>query len=365
MIQQILSGDDKYQKLSDWMAGKRVMIVCGKSFSHLQSVKETIENHKDACYFSDYTPNPEYESVVKGVEEYNRNHCDSIIAVGGGSAIDVAKCIKLFCNMRTTENYLTQEKLPNQIPFLVVPTTAGTGSEATRYAVIYHNGIKQSVTSDFSIPDTVLLDPDNLNSLPLYQRKATMLDTLAHALESMWSINSTDESRAYSKEALSLFKENMSDYLNNQHLGNAGMQRAAYIAGKAINITQTTAGHAMSYKITSLFGCSHGHAAMMCNRKLLPWMIRNIDKCVDKRGEQRLKDSFQIIADTFDCKDISEAAAYIQKGYDKLVLDVPHPNDDQLRILTDTVNVDRLKNNPVRLDQNDIGILYRQILGAE
>ena len=153
-----------------------------------------------------------------------------------------------------------------------MPTTAGTGSEATRYAVIYYNDAKQSITSKSIIPSTVLMDPNALKTLPVYQRKATMCDALCHAIESFWSVNSNEESKKYSRAAIKGVLKNMQGYFENTEEGNAGMLRAAYDAGKAINITQTTAGHAMCYKITSLFGCAHGHAAILCDRVLFSWM---------------------------------------------------------------------------------------------
>ncbi len=97
---------------------------------------------------------------------------------------------------------------PNNIPLLAVPTTAGTGSEATRFAVIYYGGNKQSVTSESLIPDAVVLDPDTLITLPLHQKKATMMDALCHSIESFWSINSTDESKEFSRTAIREILEN-------------------------------------------------------------------------------------------------------------------------------------------------------------
>ena len=85
------------------------------------------------------------------------------------------------------------------IPFLAMPTTAGTGSEATRYAVIYYDGKKQSVTHDSVVPDVAILEPKVLKTLPLYQKKCTMMDALCQGIESWWSMNSTDESKAREK----------------------------------------------------------------------------------------------------------------------------------------------------------------------
>ena len=299
---------------------------------------------------------------MKGLKD---SHCNAIMAVGGGSALDVAKCIKLFSNMAgdgANGDYLKQEIVPNQIPFLAMPTTAGTGSEATRYAVIYHNGNKQSVTHESSIPDTVLMDSSVLKTLPLYQKKATMMDAFCHALESYWSVNSTEESKAYSKKAIEMVLAHMEGYLANTDEGNAGMLLAANVAGKAINITQTTAGHAMCYKITGLFGVAHGHAAILCDRILFFWMVKHTDQCIDPRGEQYLKDTLLEIAGAMGCNTVEEAAAKLEDIFVRLELEVPQATEEQFEILKTSVNPVRLKNHPVRLTEETIDLLYHQIL---
>ena len=198
--------------------------------------------------FSDFKPNPLYGSVVEGVRKYRESGCDIIAAVGGGSAIDVAKCVKLYTDLPgdgADGAWLKSNGTLNDTELLAIPTTAGTGSEATRYAVVYHDGKKQSITSDAIIPNTVLFDPSVLDSLPDYQKKSTVMDALCHAVESFWSVNSTDESKQYSRTAIELIVANIDDYLAGDNSKNEIMQEAAYVAGKAINIAQTTAGHAM------------------------------------------------------------------------------------------------------------------------
>jgi len=312
--------------------------------------------------FSDFKPNPTYESVEKGVRFFVDMKCDSIIAVGGGSAIDTAKCIKLYSNMDHSKNYLQQDIFPNNVLFIAVPTTAGTGSEATKYAVIYYNGEKQSVTHESCIPSAVLIDTTALKTLPLYQKKSTMLDALCHAIESYWSVNSDDESKNYSKEAIQIILANKELYLANNEKGNCEMLKAANIAGKAINITQTTAGHAMCYKLTSLYGISHGHAAALCVSKLFPFMIAHSDKCIDKRGKQYFENICSEIADSMSCSNAEEAARIFQNLIDSLNLDIPTANENDIEALKNSVNPIRLKNNPIALNINDIDMLYRQIL---
>ena len=239
---------------------------------------------------------------------------------------------------------------------------AGTGSEATRYAVIYYGGKKQSVTSESFIPKTVLMDPGCLKTLPLYQKKATMCDALCHAIESFWSVNSTEESREYSKAAIRGVISHMDGYLENTEEGREGMLIAANTAGKAINITQTTAGHAMCYKITSLFNCAHGHAAILCDRVLYPWMIRHTDKCIDPRGEAYIRQVLDEIGRALGCDGAESGAEKIREIFGRLELNVPEATAEQYAELKTSVNPVRLKNHPVALDEETIDQLYHEIL---
>jgi alcohol dehydrogenase class IV len=372
MEQKILFADGGYEELDRWFAGKkRVFLVCGRSISGLAIDSYFAELPSrlgvEVVRFSDYAPNPLYESVVRGVKRFREARCDAVAAVGGGSAMDVAKCIKLYSALPGDgENgaWLEQKPEENGIPFFAMPTTAGTGSEATRFAVLYLNGKKQSITSDHYIPDTVLLDPGALKTLPAYQRKATMMDALCHAVESFWSVNSTDESKEYSRAAIGLVMRHMEGYLANTDEGNAGMLLAANTAGKAISISQTTAGHAMCYKITGLFGVAHGHAAILCDRVLFPWMAGHTGKCVDPRGEAYLKRTLDEIGEALGCAGAEEGAARLLGIFEGLGLEIPAATEAQFEELKNSVNPVRLKNHPVALDAASIDALYHSILNG-
>ena len=373
--QSILTSKDNYAQFKQWVRDNvrsKLLLVCGDSMDFMEKfsacLSEIRESGVEIVEFRDFCPNPLYESVVKGVELFHKEGCDSIMAVGGGSAMDVAKCIKLYSNLPgdgANGSWLKSDYVSSDIPFIVLPTTAGTGSEATRYAVIYYNDAKQSITSESIIPETVLMDPHTLLTLPLYQKKATMMDAFCHALESYWSVNSTKESREYSKDAVRLVLKHMDGYLANKEEDNEGMLRAAHTAGKAINITQTTAGHAMCYKITSLFGIAHGHAAALCNRVLLPWMLENTEKCIDHRGAEYLSDLFSEIAGAMGCTDAKQAADKLNSIFDALELEVPEATEEQFEILKSSVNPVRLKNHPIALDARTIEELYRKILRSK
>ena len=361
---------DTYAQLDDWIRLhniRKVMLV-GSVWhqpAFLAHMEECEARGLKIVHFKDYQPNPHYESVIKGVQIFRSEHCDGIIAVGGGSAMDVAKCIKLYSTMDgdgEDGEFLRETINPNEIPFLAMPTTAGTGSEATRFAVIYYKGSKQSVAHESCIPQTVLLDPSVLITLPVYQKKVTMLDALCHAVESFWSVNSTAESRKLSKKAIEMIMEHKAGYLANTGEGNSGMLTAANIAGSAINITQTTAGHAMCYKITTLFDCAHGHAAMLCDRVLYPWMIAHTDRCVDPRGKEYLDGILDEIGRALGGTDAKTGAEIFAAIFEELQLYVPTASENQFKELKVSVNTTRLKNHPIALDEETIDMLYHQIL---
>ncbi len=367
--QLIFSDKDNYKEFDAYLRQnqiKRIFLVTGKSIDSLKIGEyfQTLFSRLGiyVVRFSSFKPNPEYESVRLGVSKFKDSHSDMIVAVGGGSAIDVAKSIKLYSNMEGTSSFLSQQIRPNMIPLVAVPTTAGSGSEATRFAVLYHNGKKQSIMHDSCIPRAVIMDSSSLDTLPLRERKATMMDALCHAVESYWSINSTSKSKEFSLEALNLVLKNMDAYLNNDALGNLNMLNAAHIAGKAINITQTTAAHAMSYKLTSLFGIAHGIAVALCMSGLWPYMLQHINLSIDSRGKDYLQGAFKTIASMFGYNSLEESSTMFREIVDSLDLEIPAANDEEFKILRESVNPIRLKNHPIKLDEKAIDNIYHMIL---
>lgn len=360
-MQQILNGHENIAKVLEKIGSERYLLVCDSSFPFLP-IKDIF---KPAAIFDQFTPNPLYEQVSKGVEVFNNEHCDAIVAVGGGSTIDVAKCIKLYCRMDSTRNYLEQECADSGIPLIAVPTTAGTGSESTRFAVIYYEGKKQSIAHESIIPDYAILEPQLLLSLPLYQKKCTMLDAMCQCIESLWSINSTSRSLFYAKVGLETIMYHWHGYIEKNNSGDAKyIMMAANYGGRAINVSQTTAPHAMSYKITSMYGLPHGHAVALCLPEVWMYMMEHHDKCVDPRGRDHLDSIFKWLGRIM----LSDSAYKGLMRFRSIMdaLDMPKPHSDNLEkdldILTHSVNPVRLKNNPVTLDEDVIRNIYKRIL---
>ena len=352
--------------LGDALEGSsKVLLVCDSSFPYL-NIKADIEA-MDVPYvvFSDFTPNPLYDDVCKGVDLFNITKCDTILAVGGGSSMDVAKCIKLYCRMNKETLYLEQEYKDTGIKLIAIPTTAGTGSESTRYAVIYYDGKKQSVTHDSIIPNVAILEPKVLKTLPLYQKKCTMLDALCQGIESWWSVNSTDESKEYSKIAVETIMKWWREYIfENTDESARYIMEAANNAGRAICITQTTAPHAFSYKITSLYKLPHGHAVAVGLPEIWQYMIDNMDKCIDNRGQEYLTNVFSDISKAMGCETPSQAIKAFRQMMKELDMSNPVATnkEEELDILSHSVNPIRIKNNPVKLNEETIKSIYDIII---
>ena len=322
-MQQTFYDFSAFEMLKD----KKTLLVCDSAFDSFG-----IELPSEFVRFSDFKPNPLYQDSQAGVEVLRKNKCDFILAIGGGSSIDTAKSIKYYSQV--------------EIPIMAVPTTSGTGSEATHFAAIYKDGEKISIADERLLPDYTILQPDMLKTLPAYQKKCTMLDALCQAIESWWSKKATPESIGYSQQAIALILANMESYLANEADGNKDMLTASNLAGKAINITTTTAPHAMSYKLTLLYDLPHGHAVAICLPKVWRYM-----------------GNFDDIANALGKRNCEEAVLYFEKLLRHLEIFPPkNASYDDLELLTSSVNVQRLRNNPKELNENILKTLYKEIL---
>ena len=372
MQQKIIQGIASLPQIMKEINCKKLFLVVDSSYPFLNIKKDIETLGVEKVLFSDFTPNPLYEQVCKGINLLKAERCDSILAVGGGSAIDVAKCIKLAVLAKEGNSAIIPPLVNsrvaisgNVIPFIAIPTTAGTGSESTHNAVMYYEGAKQTVTNDDILPDYAILEPSVLKTLPLYQKKCTMMDALCQGIESWWSINSTEESYEYSRQAIELIMNNWRAYIfDNDEQAAAKIMLGANYGGRAINITQTTAAHAFSYKITSLYKLPHGHAVAVGLPEIWQYMLDHMDKCIDCRGQQYLQDIFIKISKSMGVNTPIEAIALFRQMMKDMELQNPVAGDreKELEILSTSVNPIRLKNNPVDLNSLVINEIYNRII---
>lgn len=316
----------------------KVLFVCSSEYDRYGYRNALDEININSVAFTAFEPCPEVSSVHKGVEAFKKNCCDFIIAVGGGSTIDVAKAIKLFAE--------------SSVKILAVPTTAGTGAEVTRFSVLYNNGDKDSVRSWDIIPELRVFDYTALKSLPYIQRVVTGLDAFTHAVEAYWSKDATDESREYSAQALRLFNGSFDSYLNDDESAYEPMMKCSELAGRAINIAQTTACHAFSYKLHKIKGFYHGQAVAVCLVYIWKYMLEQ--NCDDIELEILLAEA-EIVS------------GYTPEKLEQLLKNLGLLNDltmtsEQFEETVNGVNVNRLSNHPVSFTDDDIRNIYSSFI---
>ena len=314
----------------------RPFVVCG----HARKDAEMLFG-PDAVYFSGFTSNPGYHEIMAGISVFEEEHCDFIASIGGGSAIDTAKCV----NMLESGDSVALRDSP-RAKHLAIPTTAGTGSESTSIAVMYKEGIKQSIAHSGIIPDYAILDSDLLATLPMYHKKSALLDALCQSIESLWAKGKTQYSTPYAMGAIRIIQEDADGYISGSPGCSQRILNAANLSGNAISISKTTAAHAMSYKLSTMIGLAHGHAVALC----LLYVWAHFLESGGIAGVQtviRYDEFTSMLARIGLAQNIFVQADELESVLQELVV---------------SVNVERLSNHPVDLSEAEIADMYRGIL---
>lgn len=344
---------------------KRAFLCCGGSFEKTAAFEFLKANYSQLVVWDTVRPNPRFEDMAAAAELFKSSACDFIIGAGGGSALDSAKMIKLLAT-NSAETALTEPMSDNDIPFFAIPTTSGTGSEATKYSIFYVNeNIKHSVSNDAFLPDFVLLDERFLLTVPPYQRRATCLDALSHAIESYWSVKSSEQSRDYAERAIRLFTENKSGYINNEPRANRGMLMASYYAGKAINITSTTSAHAMCYNITMNCSTAHGHSVAVCLAQIWRYMNLNNSRVNDPRGREYVLKALDELGVLLGGSDSKSGAQIFASLISEFGLERPRASAQQVGEFVKSVAPAKLTLNPTVLTESDVQIIYNRVFGLD
>ncbi|MCD7809504.1 MAG: iron-containing alcohol dehydrogenase, partial [Erysipelotrichaceae bacterium] len=227
------------------------------------------------------------EDIVK---TYKENHCDGIIAVGGGSVIDSAKGAFLMISQKAKhfEDIVGFEilKKVEEIPFFVIPTTSGTGSEATAVAVISNpnKNIKMEIISEHMQPHMALIDSHMTLSLPLKTTASTAVDALTHAIEAYSCSGKNPISDIYATSAIQMIFNNINKVISNpkDKQGRLALAVASYNAGCAFSNSMVGVVHGIGHALGAVCHIPHGDAMSML---LVPCMKFNLDECKDLYGE--------------------------------------------------------------------------------
>ena len=351
------------KKFLDDKSFKRIAILCGKkSFSTSGAEKffKNFKNNRDVKFFYKNYEIPILEeliNIVKFIKEYKPN---LILAIGGGTILDYAKIANVIDIRSDLKNLIINYSYPFKNKFTklaVVPTTAGSGAEATSNAVIYVDGIKYSFESELLIPDEFFLIPEFLISAPKKIKASAGFDAIAQALESLISKKSNEESLKYASKSLEISTKSYIPFIEKPDLNNATeMSIAANLAGKAISISKTTAPHATSYPFTSLFNISHGHAVSLFFEQFFKFNYENLKK---SETSFNLEKRFNLIFNIFESQNIGEfnfkisnlkKAACLEDDLKKMNINVKKNSEK----IIGGINLLRLGNNPVKIGEKDI-----------
>jgi alcohol dehydrogenase class IV len=291
-----------------------------------------------------------------------------ITAVGGGTAIDLAKIIAIaYSNAcESAADVLASPTLDNHVDLLFIPTTAGTGSEATTFAVLYKDKVKYSLDRPGLLPAYTILDPLLLRSLPAPVLHATVLDALAQAIEAIWARASTAEAREYGQQAVRLILPNIEPANSIERLSQ--LQEASHLAGKAINISRTTLPHSISYPLTSHFGVPHGIAVFLTLPAAAEFNYYTTSETVQPDvSPADVEKSFALLFSLFEVKDIKGlreklSSIIVRLGFSTRLRDYGIGKVELPLIVDYAFTKGRIDNNPRQASRDDVLKILNEII---
>ena len=360
--------------LNSYKVNGILVVTGGMSFETCGAkaiLKKCLSKYK-VTYFSDFEVNPRLIDAIKGAYLAIKENINLIIGIGGGSVLDMAKLVKaIYLSPDDAENIARglSKVIDPQIPLIAIPTTAGSGSEATHFAVTYIGDEKYSVTDNALLPNVVILDSKLLHSASKYQKACNVLDAISQSIESAWAIDSTDESRQLSFQALTLCINNFVEYVNskNNHIAAEAMITASNLAGQAINISKTTAAHSWSYGFTKKIGIPHGHAVWFTLPEIFEIHARLDSYAIrDPRGPKHLAKVIEKLTKILKKPLKQDFLVFFKNMLNSISISADIESDFKISkekrlYLSKNINQERMKNNPIIFNQFDINKIFKLI----
>ncbi|WP_051348358.1 iron-containing alcohol dehydrogenase [Peribacillus kribbensis] len=334
----------------------------------LQKLEQSLQTSD--IHFKTYLevePDPSLETIDLGAEAFNSGKYDCIVAVGGGSAIDTAKGIRVVAgNGGSIGDFAGVDKIGKapQIPLIAVPTTSGTGSEVTIFGVYsdWVKNVKVTVTSQYMAPTIALVDPELTMRLPRKMTAASGIDALAHGIESYFSLRSTSASRALSLEAINIVGNHLRQSVANGEDKEArcGMSHGSLLAGMAFNNGFLGLAHAIGSALSGHCHVPHGVAIGL----LLPHVVEfNSSECPDQAAEiakilgVKAEDERQL------AEQASHAVGDLVKdiGLPTRLRDMNVPEEKLADIARDSFQSGMMKFNPRRASESEVLELLHRV----
>lgn len=351
------------------------LLVCGKnSFeaSGAARILGDLERVAKVERWSDFDPNASASDLTEGLNLLAGTDSDVVIGIGGGSAMDLAKLLVGYDGItdgpQLEAAISSGERLDTRNRGLVLaPTTSGSGSEATHFSTIYIGRDKYSAIGWGLRPDAVVLDPELTMSGSQYQKATSGIDAVAQAIESFWAAGATRASRRFARRALTYLLPSIEGFVHDPSAESAtAMCTGSHLAGRAIDISRTTAAHALSYAITQNYGVSHGHAVALTlggflqahaeapNGALQPGIEPDqheavVGEILDRLGASNGAEARQTFLDLMK-----------RLGLSTTLSEVGIATAEERAGIAASVNPERLGNNPVLFDEAGLAALLDQ-----
>lgn len=308
---KLLAGDYALENITEEMSllgSSRPFLLSDKGLEKVGSVKTLLDifsksGLKVSGVFTDIPLDSSILKVNEIASLYRKANADGIIALGGGSVIDTAKGLRMLISQGGKDilKYAGAEVLPRgmNVPFTVIPTTSGTGSEATGVAVIKdeEKEVKLEFISSYLLPDVAVLDTRMLESMPPRITAITGLDALTHAIEAYSSMQRNPVSQAYAIAAMRLIIEYLPIAIKEPHNKKArlAMANAAYIAGASFSNSMVGIVHAIGHSVGAVSGVPHGEAMSIL---LVPSMKYNVNEAREEYSDILLYIAGDVYAST-------------------------------------------------------------------
>jgi alcohol dehydrogenase class IV len=375
MPKEVYSGVNALDKLKDIIKGKKkVVIFTDKGIANSGLLEVPLQYVKEANVpyeiFDDLRVEPSCDEVQAVVDRFKTTDAELIIAIGGGSVMDTAKLASvLFTNEYTVRDLLADpSKAVKNIKTLMIPTTAGTGSEATPNSIVLvpEKQMKVGIVNDEMISDYVILDAEMIKKLPRKIAAATEIDALSHAIECYTSNKANPFSNMFALEALDLIMNNIEEACNNPEAMEAknSMMIASFYAGVAIATSGTTAVHALSYPLGGKYHVPHGVSNAIM---LMPVMRFNEPAC-----RELFAKAYDRVSRSDSALTIEEKSQWMLNRLQEILvnLDIPTnlkdynvPESDLDVLVEAGMEVQRLLVNNMRLvTHEDARALYLEVL---
>ncbi|MBE4907821.1 iron-containing alcohol dehydrogenase [Bacillus luteolus] len=369
---KLITGEGSIQVLhqeTTRLGMKNPLIVTDEILRDL-GVVEKITQLLTGISFGIYTgvkPEPEISIVEECRELYNKGFHDGLIALGGGSAIDIAKSVSAAAQFEgTIHELIGTDLVPKKgSPIIAIPTTAGTGSEVTNIAILSDKEaqLKKGIVSDFLLPDVAIVAPEMTVTMPKSVTAASGIDALVHAIEAYISVNASPITDSLAIGAIKLIAKNLPKaYANPEHIeARENMATASLMAGMAFGNAGVGAVHALAYPLGGRYHIAHG----ISNALLLPYVMEwNKISCVEKFRD--IAEALGAKTDTLTDEEAADKAVELMRRLCTTV-NIPKgmrlfnvPEEEIPAMAEDASKITRLlKNNPRKLDKREIEEIYR------